>query len=140
MQLAPMIDVIMFLLTFFFVTWNLSRYELDKVVKTPTATRGKPAKSQAGEIVLNIRKSGEITLNRRVIGKEELENTLKELAVSFPDQTVVIRCDGEVEYKHLMNVLDICNAAGLQKIAFAGARPENKPVPAATPAPAATSP
>jgi biopolymer transport protein ExbD len=134
-QLAPMIDVIMFLLTFFFVTWNLSRYELDLDVKTPSARVGKPAKATTGEVVVNVRKTGEITLNRRIIDKAELENVLRELVKSFPDQAMVLRVDGETEYKHVMTVLDICRMVGLKNIAFAASREEQKAAPT-PPAPA----
>ncbi|HSI83940.1 MAG: ExbD/TolR family protein [Candidatus Methylacidiphilales bacterium] len=132
MQLAPMIDVIMFLLTFFFVTWNLSRYELDLQVKTPAAKTGRPAKQTAGEVVVNIRKDGSITLNRRMVDQSELENVLVELVKSFPEQVMVLRVDGEAPYKYTMNVLDICNRAKLHNIAFAASREEPKP---AAPAP-----
>ena len=41
LQLAPMIDVILFLLCFFLLTWNLARYEQDLEVKVPVAKNGK---------------------------------------------------------------------------------------------------
>ena len=39
-QLAPMIDVILFLLTFFLLTWNVARYETELDVRVPTAKQG----------------------------------------------------------------------------------------------------
>ncbi|PTY01762.1 biopolymer transporter ExbD [Verrucomicrobia bacterium LW23] len=123
-QLAPMIDVIMFLLTFFFVTWNLSRYELDLDVKTPTARAGKPARPTAGEVVVNVRTTGEVTLNRRTVDKAELESILSELVKIDPNQIMVLRVDGDAAYKHAMAVIDICRVVGLKNIAFAASREE----------------
>ena len=40
LQLAPMIDVILFLLTFFLLTWNVARYETELDVRVPTAKQG----------------------------------------------------------------------------------------------------
>ena len=39
LQLAPFIDVILFLLTFFLLTWNISRYEAELSVSLPVAER-----------------------------------------------------------------------------------------------------
>jgi len=42
LQLAPMIDVILFLLCFFLLTWNLARYEQDlEVRQRPGAPAGR---------------------------------------------------------------------------------------------------
>ena len=52
LQLAPMIDVIMFLLCFFLLTWNLARYEQDLDVKVPVARNGVPPKQLPGEVII----------------------------------------------------------------------------------------
>ena len=54
LQLAPMIDVILFLLCFFLLTWNLARYEQDLEVKVPVARNGTPPKQLPGEVIINL--------------------------------------------------------------------------------------
>ena len=64
LQLAPMIDVILFLLCFFLLTWNLARYEQDLEVKVPVARNGIPPKQLPGEVIINLRSDGTVELER----------------------------------------------------------------------------
>ena len=40
-QIAPMVDILLFLLVFFILTWNFSRNEAELDVKVPAAHAGK---------------------------------------------------------------------------------------------------
>ena len=62
-----MIDVVMFLLCFFLLTWNLSRYEQDIAVKVPTARHGEAPKNLPGEIILNLKQDGSVELERSTV-------------------------------------------------------------------------
>jgi biopolymer transport protein ExbD len=119
MQLAPMIDVILFLLTFFLLTWNIaSNYEADLNVKVPLAKEGKEANRLPGEVIINIHQDGKIVLNRREITPTELRDILSGVYRQYSDQTVVIRADENTPYKHVVNVIDLCQGIGLWNIAF----------------------
>ncbi|CAF0693937.1 ExbD/TolR family protein [Candidatus Methylacidithermus pantelleriae] len=125
-QLAPMIDVILFLLSFFLLTWNLARYEADLSIKVPKAKHGQEPNRLPGEAVVNVSKDGKVNLNRRVVSREELEEILKGLVEQYPDQAVIIRADSDTSYQVIVNVLDVCRAANVWNIAFATTRPEEK--------------
>ncbi len=122
MQLAPMIDVILFLLAFFLLTWNLARYETDLSVKIPTARNAQDPKQLPGEIVVNVRADGSIWLNQRALSPAELEKILKGITASYPDQALVLRADESTNYRAVVTVLDAARAADLWNIAFATAR------------------
>lgn len=123
-QLAPMIDVIFFLLTFFLLTWNIARYETELDVRVPTARQGEEPKRLPGEIVLNVKMDGRVVLNRREVGNDELLSILKQIVAQFPDQAVILRADENAEYKYVIAVLDICRAADIWNVAFATAPQE----------------
>jgi biopolymer transport protein ExbD len=123
-QLAPIIDVVMFLLCFFLLTWNLARYEYDLDIKLPTARQAKEPKQLPGEIVLNIHQDGNISLNHRILTSPELEEILRGIVKISPDQSVVLRADEATSYKDVVKVLDVCRRADLWNIAFATARPD----------------
>jgi biopolymer transport protein ExbD len=125
LQLAPMIDVILFLLTFFLLTWNLARYETELDVRVPTAKQGETPKRLPGEIILNVRENGQVILNRRPVNYPELLSILKQIVGQFPNQAVILRADEKAEYKHVVAVLDVCRAADIWNVAFATA-PEEK--------------
>ncbi|MEM1058041.1 MAG: biopolymer transporter ExbD [Verrucomicrobiota bacterium] len=118
-QLAPFVDVVMFLLTFFLLTWNITRYERDIDIKMPAAKHAEEPRKMPGEVIVNLRSNGEIILNRRSITQQELQEILTKIVEEFPDQAVTIRGDQGVEYKYVMRVLDACRGADLWNVAFA---------------------
>jgi len=124
LQLAPMIDVIMFLLCFFLLTWNLARYEQDLEVKVPTAKNGKDPAQLPGEVIINLKTDGTVELERATLTLPQLEEKLKAIAQVFPDQAVILRGSESVEYKHVVEVLDTCRAAKTDQYCLATNRPE----------------
>ena len=133
LQLAPMIDVILFLLCFFLLTWNLARYEQDLEVKVPVARNGTPPKALPGEVIINLKPDGKggatIELERSALSPEQLQEKLTAIANVYPDQAVVLRGAENVYYKDVVKVLDVCRAAKLTNIAFATNRPEKTGTP-----------
>ena len=127
LQLAPMIDVILFLLCFFLLTWSLARYEADIDVKVPIAKQGQEPKRLPGEVIVNIAKDGSVNLNRRIVTMEELQQILAGVIHEYPDQAVIIRPDAGGNVQHLINVLDACRAANAWNIDFATLRPDMIP-------------
>ncbi len=121
LQLAPMIDVILFLLTFFLLTWNVARYETELDVRVPTAKQGESPKRLPGEIVLNVKADGRVVLNRREVTRDELLSILKQIVGQFPNQAVILRADESASYKHVIAILDVCRAADIWNVAFATA-------------------
>jgi biopolymer transport protein ExbD len=123
-QIAPMVDILLFLLVFFILTWNFSRNEAELDVKVPAAQEGKESKRPAGEVILNVKKDGAIVMNRRPMSPNELLETLTRIAKLYPDQAVVLRGDESVDYRYVVDVLDICRAANIWNVAFATSKPE----------------
>jgi biopolymer transport protein ExbD len=123
LQLAPMIDVILFLLCFFLLTWNLARYEEDLAVKVPTAKNGEQPKQLPGEIIINLRQDGTVELERAPLSFDQLQQKLTAISDVYPEQPVILRGADEVPYKWVVKVLDVCRAARLTNIFFATNRP-----------------
>jgi biopolymer transport protein ExbD len=123
LQLAPMIDVILFLLCFFLLTWNLARYEQDLEVKVPVAKNGKDPARLPGEVIINLKSDGTVELERAKLSLPDLQQKLSEIQQVYPDQAVVLRGAENVEYKYVVKVLDACRGAKLTNIAFATNRP-----------------
>jgi len=123
-QIAPMIDIVFLLLIFFLVTWNFARYETELDVKVPTAREGKESRRSVGEVILNVKVDGSIVMNRRKMTPDELKTALARIAELYPDQAVVLRGDQGVEYRHIVDVLDICRSANIWNVAFATSKPE----------------
>lgn len=126
LQLAPFIDVILFLLVFFLLTWNVARYEAELTVSLPVATQGDPSKRMPGEILVNVNQAGEIIINRRTLQPAELAGILSKVTADFPDQAVILRADSKSSYQDVIRVIDICKQAKVWNIAFS-TLPPNAP-------------
>ncbi|MEM9399389.1 MAG: biopolymer transporter ExbD [Verrucomicrobiota bacterium] len=124
LQLAPFIDVVLFLLTFFLLTWNFSRYEAELSVSLPTAKESETSTRMPGEIIINLNQQGEIIVNRRTLKLEELKSILVQLTEDFPDQAVILRADSVTSYQNVINVIDVCRAAKVWNIAFTTEAPK----------------
>ena len=123
-QIAPMVDILLVLLVFFIVTWNFSLSEKELDVKIPSATHSKEADAYVGQVVVNVKSDGSIVFNRQTISADELVAKLRELAKLYPDQAVILRGDQNVNYKFIVDVLDICRSANIWNVAFATGKQE----------------
>ena len=91
--------------------------ELD--VRVPTATKANEAQPYVGQVVINITANGSVIVNRQQKNPPELLELLKKLSQLYPDQAVIVRGDQAVDYKHIVDVLDICRQADIWNVAFA---------------------
>lgn len=122
--IAPMVDVVFLLLIFFLATWNFARYETELDVKVPTAREGTESRRAIGEVILNVKADGSIVMNRRTLSLDELRAVLAQIADLYPDQAVVLRGDQSADYRHVVEVLDVCRSANIWNVAFATSKPE----------------
>jgi biopolymer transport protein ExbD len=123
-QIAPFVDILLFLLVFFIMSWNFARNEAELDVKVPAAREGQESKRPVGEVILNVKRDGSVVMNRRAMNPEELQETLARIAKLYPDQAVVLRGDQDVNYKYIVDALDVCRAANIWNVAFATSKPE----------------
>ncbi len=124
LQLAPFIDVILFLLTFFLLTWSIAQYEAELGVSLPVAKHSEEETRLPGEILINILQDGSIVVNSNNWTQEKLAGTLKEMKKNFPEQAVIIRADALTNYQNVISVIDICKSAQIWNIAFSTIDPE----------------
>ena len=123
-QLAPMIDIVFLLLIFFLVTWQFSRSEQDSKIQVPTSTQGKEENRAYREIIVNIRTDGELLVDGTLLSEDELLQKLRAIAAADSKHPVRLRGDGEITYQTLMEVIDICQQAGIWNISFATRKPQ----------------
>ena len=126
-QLAPMIDVILFLLCFFMAGQIYSQWETEIDIALPTAKTGQVPQRLPGEIIINVRQDGTTIVNGRKLDEVELGSLLKRLAQLFPGQPVLLRADKTTAYENVIRVLDLCRQADIWNISFATGVPGSTP-------------
>ena len=124
-QLAPMIDVVFLLLIFFIVLWNYARFETEIDISVPAASAGENPERTIGEIVVNVKKEGDIIIEG--IERTELETLemFKSIVAAYPDQALILRGDKEASFDHIVKVLNLCKEANIWNISFATSQPES---------------
>jgi len=122
--IAPMVDILLVILVFFIVTWNFALSENELDVRVPTATKANETQPYVGQVVINIAANGTVIVNRQPKTSQELLELLKKLSQLYPDQAIIVRGDQGVEYKHIVDVLDICRQADIWNVAFATGKPD----------------
>jgi biopolymer transport protein ExbD len=123
MQMAPMIDIVFLLLIFFIVTWQFSRDEMDLKIAVPTSEEGADPQRVLGEIVLNVRADGTVSIWGEVKTKASLGETLSAIAAQHKNQPVRVRGDSATPFQEIVEVIDICQKSGIWNISFATQRP-----------------
>ena len=117
--LAPMIDVVFLLLIFFIATMQFSDNERELNVSVPVAEEGADAQQTAGEIIVNVRVDGSVIVDKAEMTQEELYSKLMRISAVYENQAIRIRGDGKVEYQKIVEVIDVCQRAGIPNISFA---------------------
>ncbi len=123
MQLAPMIDILLLLLSFFIISWQFSKSETELNVSVPTAQEGAEPERVRGEIIINVLADGIIRVEGLAVDRSQLFTKLSAIAKQFQNQPVRIRGDGGVAYQRIVEVIDTCQKAGIWNISFATQRP-----------------
>jgi biopolymer transport protein ExbD len=123
MQMAPMIDIVFLLLIFFIVTWQFSREEMDLRIAVPTSEEGADPQRVLGEIILNVRTDGSVTVWGESKTKPQLKQILSEIALQHKNQPVRVRGDATTPFQRIVEVIDTCQQAGIWNISFATEKP-----------------
>jgi len=117
-QIIPMIDIMLFLLTFF-ILYTLNVFPmLFQNLKLPTSSTLETIQVKE-PLKVYISKDGDIETENVGRGIQALRSYLK--GITQKDQlVVVIVADRDSKAQHLMNVIDVLKEEGISRIAIAG--------------------
>lgn len=119
--MTPMIDVVFQLLIYFLVTFSTPDVLAHLDISRPASDSSQTEQSTPPKMIrVNITVDG-FSLNGRAVAKDELARILNRLAGFSKSQTVLITCAGGAKHARLVDVLDICAEAGLNKLSVVSA-------------------
>ncbi len=119
---AGMVDVL-FLLLIFFMTTSVFREQDQQIAVSLPATDAGSATTMATQIVITITEDDQIYIGEKHYTPQQLHRTLKQLAVQFPNESVVIRGDRDSRLDTAVGVMDIAYAAKLTSVSIGTRRP-----------------
>jgi len=116
-NMSPMIDMVFLLLIFFIVA---SIVVEDKVrVDIPSAVYAKVPEKITDRVVISINKREELFVGTTKVSIDELKGLVEKAVEADPKVRVMIREDGDVEYKVSDEVMTACGDAGAVDMIFA---------------------
>jgi len=115
-EMGPLMDIVFILLIFFVVTSSFTR-ETGVDVTKPQAQSASQLEKE--NLLIAITREGTIHMNERQVDLASLQNILKQSLAKAPDREAVVIADKESETGVLVQVIDMCNLAGVKKVSIA---------------------
>lgn len=114
MNLLPLIDVLVMLIFFAFVTMQFRSASTLNISVPKVETAGKNEFS--GKITIGVDKDGALSFNGRSVTPEQLLPLLEEVKKANKDTPVLVRADEVTQFKKVTEVWDTCRKLGLSKV------------------------
>jgi biopolymer transport protein TolR len=121
-NVTPLVDVVLVLLLVFMVTVPMMSRGID--VSLPVADQ--PQIPQEDRITVSIRADGRVFVADQPVNIALLEDRLRGLTSGRPDSVVYLRADENLRYGDVIRVVDVVKRAGVGRIGFVYALPEEK--------------
>jgi biopolymer transport protein TolR len=119
-NMTPLIDVSLVLVVMLLLATPLA-FESSIMVKKSEKTAAKAEKkNDINRIELRVVSADEVRVNRNLVAREDLVDTLRPLMTADADPVVVIACDTGVSHGTFVDVLDRAKMAGATEIAVTG--------------------
>ena len=115
-EMGPLMDIVFILLIFFVVTSSFTR-ETGVDVTKPQAQSASQLEKE--NLLIAITREGTIHMNERQVDLASLQDILKQSLAKAPDREAVVIADTESETGVLVQVIDMCNLAGVKKVSIA---------------------
>jgi biopolymer transport protein TolR len=112
-NVTPFVDVMLVLLIIFMVTAPMMTMGMK--VELPRA-EAPPLPTSEEQMVLSVTLEGKYYINEHEFTLEELEDKLRAIAASNPDQEVFLNADGQVPYEKVAQLLALCTRAGVPRM------------------------
>jgi biopolymer transport protein ExbD len=116
-NLPSMTDIIFLLLIFFMVATVLKDSTRRLDVQLPEARSGQAA--EARRLTIEMAADGVLSLNGELVTQEQLEQRLQPTEGTEGQPSVVIEADKRLAYGRVIEVMGLCQAAGIADIAVA---------------------
>ena len=116
MNLGPLIDVLVMLIFFAFVTMQFKSAATLNITLPKVETAGK--NEFKGTVTIGIDKDGMVSFNGQNVTDEQLLTLLEQVKNVDRDIPVLIKADETTQLKKLTFVMDACRKTGLNKFSL----------------------
>jgi len=114
MNLVPLIDVLVMLIFFAFVTMQFRTMSTMNLTLPKVETAGKSELKES--LTISITKEGTVDFNGRPASMATLAELVRQVGTVTKDITVVIRSDENTPLRYVTEAMDVCRKQGLNRI------------------------
>jgi len=116
LNITPLLDLVFVLLVIFIITTPQMMNNLEMTLPSgnPPKTKEKP---KINNIVVD--ENGNTFLNNQFVTMADLRSKLEDIKVYDPSPNVVVKGSDNVDYQHMINVLDILQQLDITKVGLA---------------------
>lgn len=107
-NLTPVIDVVFLLLIFFLVATEYHDAERELEVTLPEVAQAQPL-AMTPELIVNITNEGRFKIAAQEYTEAELAALIAQAKKNNPQQSTLIRGDGDSALRHAVRVMGFCN-------------------------------
>lgn len=119
-NLVPMMDVIMTILTFFIVvSMTLTNFQSVKDVALPSAEQGTSSDRPVDPLVVGVDRQGQTIVNNVTVNETQLAQQVVTYFQSNPKGTVVLKADKQLAYEKVVQVLGTLRDVGGDRVSLA---------------------
>ncbi len=119
LNITPLLDLVFVLLVIFIITTPQLVNNLEMFLpsgKPPPANPAAP-KPKVNKIVVDDK--GQTFLNETPVTTASLRDTLRQMKAADPELGVVVKGSDDVDYQHMVNVLDVLQQLEITKVGLA---------------------
>lgn len=117
-NVTPLVDIMLVLVIILMVTAEFTKYRTVPV--SLPKVNAAAIKREPHKVALTIKKNGFVYWNDRRIKKlDTLPARLKTAKKLHPDVAVILRAEGDIKYRRLLDLLDEVKLAGISKVGLA---------------------
>ena len=120
LNITPLLDLVFVLLVIFIITTPQMMNNLEMFLpsgKPPPPANPDAPKPKLNRIVVNER--GQTFLNDELVTVPALKQTLQQLKTADPELGVVVKGSDDVDYQHMVSVLDVLQQLEITKVGLA---------------------
>jgi biopolymer transport protein ExbD len=126
-NVTPLVDVMLVLLVIFMVVTPMLRLELP--IDLPQTKSG-TATEQAEQVTLTAGTDGVLLLDGAPVAKDALEATIRERFAQRDDRIIFLEADRNLPYADVVDLMDTCRTAGIERIGVLTRRAVGEPAAA----------
>ncbi|MBD1867150.1 biopolymer transporter ExbD [Oculatella sp. FACHB-28] len=118
-NLVPMMDVLMTILTFFIIVSMSAQFGSQALdITLPNADSGANAVNYPDPLIVGMNEQEQLSLNGQPVSQEQLSQQMQAYLSQNPEGSIILQADYRLPYQQIVNVLGQMRAIGGDRVSL----------------------